>query len=266
MLFLLDYEKEYDFITQDTLIYKQQLDKRKEFDSYVIVSAGDFFLPDGISLKDKCDFPSSYQSAIPIGSIQFINAYLNIFFSISREKAIEIPRFMQTDFFLKRQYSIMRGQNLPRKGLFFLKDVSIQRSFSFTGKIEKLREELPSAIIPDHNYLLSEVLIVLSEFRVYVIDLSIKNISHYSGNPTILPDIELIRKAVECYGNHVECPKSFSMDFMVTPRGTCLIEIHSFLSLGMYWTKWDTSLIDGYVESYQHVLNSHMKSQGFFLS
>ena len=266
MLFLLDFEKDFDFITQDSLIYKQQLDRRKNSDSYIITSTSDFYLPDGQEHKEKNTFPVEYQFAIPIGSIQFINAFFRIFFSIEREKAIEIPCFMQTDFFLKRQYSIVSGQDLPKSGVFFLKDVSEQRSFSFSGEIEKLREEQPTAIIPEHNYQISEVQKILSEFRVYVINMSIKNISHYSGDPTILPDTELIKKAVECYGNHPDCPKSFSMDFMVTSRGTSLIEIHSYLSLGLYWTKWDTSLIDGYIESFQYILNSHMKSQGFFVS
>lgn len=254
MLFLLDFEDDFDFITQDSLIYKQQLDKRKPNDTYQILKAKDFYCEKSEKLKSKEDFPISYRSAVPIGSIQFVEAFLKIFHSIEHEKPFEIPLFMQNDFFLKREYKICKATDIPKKGNYFIKDVSIQKHFSYIGDVEKLLSINPKAFNPNHYYLVSGLQTILSEYRVYVANMSIINISFYSGDPTIFPDIEFIKEAVDCFGNNINSPKSFSMDFMVTSNGTAVLEIHSYLSLGLYWTKWNETLIDAYIDSFFHII------------
>jgi len=259
MLFLLDYEPEFDFVTQDSIIVKQQLDKLYNMHSYVIMCNEDFYHSNG-RIKNKSDFPIEYATAIPVGSIQFTSSFLDIFHGIKREFALEIPEVLRKEQFLKRYYQIIPASELPHQGVFFIKDVSEQRSFSYVGEIAELHMSKGSPIDPTHYYQISEKVTVSAEYRVYVIDGVIKNISFYSGIPTVFPDIKVIESAVNEYSKSNDCLRSFSMDFMVTPNGTAIIEMHTYLSLGMYWTKWDESLLQGYIDSMKYVIRMSKKN------
>ena len=92
--------------------------------------------------------------------------------------------------------------------------------------------------------------------RVYVVKDRIKNIVFYKGNPEVLPDIEFIRDVVSNYKmqqNHLE---SYSLDIMITPKGNAIIEMHTFLSMGLYSTKWDDSMLLGYIDGLNYVLKN----------
>jgi hypothetical protein len=82
-----------------------------------------------------------------------------------------------------------------------------------------------------------------AEFRVYIIDGEIVSIENYNGDPLVFPDINLIKKANLIYSIQKDYPRSYSMDVMVTDRGTSIIEIHNFTSLGLYSTIWGTNLL-----------------------
>ena len=175
MLFLLDYEPEFDFITQDSIIAKQQLDKESRQHSYIILCERDFYNANG-ELKKRKDFPSIYATAIPIGSIQFTSSFLKIFHNIEREPALEVPEAIRMERFLKRDYQIVSKQQFPKTGCYFIKDVSEQRSFSYIGEVSALAEADISPIISSHYYQVSELVDIISEFRVYIIRGIIKNI------------------------------------------------------------------------------------------
>lgn len=71
---------------------------------------------------------------------------------------------------------------------------------------------------PNHLYQVSEVVDILSEYRVYIINGNIENIVHYNGDPTIFPDVKLIEEANLLYSKEKDYPKSYSMDVMVLQR------------------------------------------------
>lgn len=88
MFFILQKENKFD---TDILILKNILDKTKFIHNY------------DISLKD----------AIPVGTIQFVSRWLEIFHGVSEAIPIEIPPCLRTEYFLKRKYSIRTKEDIP---------------------------------------------------------------------------------------------------------------------------------------------------------
>lgn len=253
MLFLLDFEKNFDFVTQDSLIAKQVLDRVEEH-NYKILSVEDFYNSETGQLLSKKDFPENYMAAIPIGSIQFVSAFLKIFYDIDEEPAFEIPEGLRIKEYLKREYRIIKYNELPAQGCFFVKDVTKQRTFSFMGELSDLKMQ-GGVLYDTHDYLISEILNVLSEYRVYVVRDKIKCISLYKGDAEVLPDIAFIKNVIQSYKNESEHLQSYSLDIMMTTKGAAIIEMHTFLSLGLYTTKWDESLLTGYIDGINYVIN-----------
>ena len=108
------------------------------------------------------------------------------------EYAIEVPDVLRTKEFLKREYHIVPFNKLPVNGKYFIKDATQLKNFCYQGEFSFLPLQ---EMDPTHLYQISEIVDVLSEYRVYGIDHKIECIAHYNGNSLLLPDITLINKA-----------------------------------------------------------------------
>ena len=197
-----------------------------------------------------------YTEAIPVGTIEFVTAWLQKYHSIVTEYAIEVPQVLRTTEFLKREYHIVPLKDLPVKGEYFIKDATKLKSFCYQGEVSSLPIK---EMDPTHLYQASEIVDVLSEYRVYIIDHKIECIAHYNGNPLLLPDITLINKANNLYQFEKDAPKSYTMDIMVTNQGTSIIEIHNFTSVGLYNTVWGTNLLYAYRDGIDYLLQYNKK-------
>lgn len=205
---------------------------------------------------------------IPIGDIGFVTKYIRETYGIEKENPIEIPEYLRTDEFLKRKYEIVTWDKIPDRGNWFIKDVSELKSFGqvinctysdVKSWFEKPDYEFSTNLVLDKNHLfqVSEVFGIKSEYRVYVIDGRIEAISNYNGDCTILPDIDLIKKAVALINVNEKWLKSYTIDVMVGPRGTAIIEIHNFASVGLYNTLWGTNLIYAYRDGIDYLINDN---------
>lgn len=206
---------------------------------------------------------------IPVGTIQFVTKYLQNVYGFEKENPIEIPEYLRTEEFLKRDYNIVTVENIPRTGTFFLKDVSELKKFGQVITAEYFitdemfddaprgKFDLTLTFPKDHLYQVSEVFDIKSEYRVYVLDGSIECIAHYNGDATLFPDVSLIRKAVGLITLNEKWLKSYTIDVMVGPKGTALIEIHNFTSVGLYSTIWGTDLLYAYVDGIDYLLNDN---------
>ena len=231
-------------------IIKDVLDHYKYEHSYEFMSSMDFYKDeDGEELfsmtrvvKTADDFDERYKDAIPIGSVRFIEQYLRIFKDIERDNAIEVPPVLRTDEFLKRKYSIVSRDDIPRQGYYFIKDATQQKVFSYKGEVEHyLQEEmfreksheLDSSIRldPTHLYQVSEVVSILAEYRVYILNREINSMCIFAGDPLVFPEGNLVRKAVRLINEQPDSPRSYSLDLMITPRGTAITEVHNFLGV-----------------------------------
>ena len=115
----------------------------------------------------------------------------------------------------------------------------------------------------DHLYQVSEVVSILAEYRVYVLQGKINTMSVFAGNPLIFPDADLIQEAVRLYAAQPDSPRSFSLDVMVTPRGTAITEVHNFMSLGIYTVDWDDSLLYALKDGLDYIVNHNTPQTEF---
>jgi len=256
------------------------LNRNKYMHSYEFMSIMDYYKEeeDDYSMirtkKTAHDFDERYQDAIPIGSVGFIEQYLRTFKGIERDNAIEVPPVLRTDEFLKRKYSIVRRENIPRKGEFFIKDATRQKYFSYKGELEYyLHDEMfqektnefdaSIRLAPDHLYQVSEIVHILAEYRVYVLNRQVNSMCIFAGNPLLFPDADLIRKAVRLINAQPDSPRSYSLDLMITPRGTAITEVHAFLGIGLYMVDWDEDLLFAFKQGMDYILNYNVEQTEF---
>ena len=254
MIFLLQASNDADGMMVDHAILKELLIYSHW--EYHEMYLADFF--DGKTLKEKRDFPDNFDDAIPLGTINFVTAYLNIFKNIEKMHPIEIPQCLRTEEFLKRKYQIIQGKNIPKSGVYFIKNVSTLKTFSYTGQLNAICNEVDALTgkrpIEDNDwYQLSEVINILSEYRVYFIEGKLYAIAYYDGIQTIFPDINLIIKANLIYSMQKDYPQSYTMDIAITPKGTVLLEIHPLFSCGIYTTVLGTDFLYGYRDSMNYL-------------
>ena len=209
---------------------------------------------------------------IPIGTIDFVTKYMNKVCGFTKQNPIEIPVYLRTDEFLKREYQVVTWDKIPRKGVYFLKDASTLKHFSFCGDLEFFIQEdmfekpknwFDTSLRLDKNskYIVSKAVRILSEYRVYVLDGEISAIAHYDGYPTVFPDAGVITKAVNLINLNEKWLKSYTIDVMVTHEGTSIIEVHNFTSCGLYTTIFGDELLLGYRQGIDYLKNDNKELQ-----
>lgn len=190
---------------------------------------------------------------IPLGSIPFTNRFFQLAHNISQMNPIEIPPILRTPYFLGREYRIVPFEKIPKIGHYFIKDASEFKKMHYLGEIENF--DLINCN-PNHLYVVSEVLDVVSEYRVYFIQGEVYAIEYYNGNPLVFPDIKVISTANLLYSTQSDYPSSYTMDVMVTKDGTFLTEIHPVLfACGLYTTVLSQNFLHGYIDGANYVLN-----------
>ena len=145
MLFLLqkdgEHKNEYSI---DNFILKNLIDDSHLLHTYKTLTIDDLYIfnydDEGFfinkELKNKNEFPDEYKDAIPLGNLEFVRAFYKIFFNIDNEYPIEIPEVLRTDEFLKRKYKIVKREDIPKTGKYFIKDVSELKRFSYSGYMD----------------------------------------------------------------------------------------------------------------------------------
>jgi hypothetical protein len=224
-------------LSVDTCIVKEILDNTCVLHEYKI-----------IDIEDIYQYDTSY---IPIGTIEFIESYLRKF-GISHMKPLEIPRYLRIKDILKRAYKIVPISEIPTCGNFFIKDASRLKQFSYSGEISNIFNIIK--LDENHEYVISDNVDILSEYRIYVINNKIVNIANYNGDIMILPDLNLLNRIVQINQISNADLKSYSFDVMITSAGTSLIEMHLYAALGLYSTMFNDQLLYAYRDSFNYIL------------
>lgn len=264
MLFVLQKEKDIDYINIDSLIVKKVLDEKQNEHTYIFMSYKELFIDKKMTkLKDKCKFKKLIQDAIPVGSIQFVNTFMKIFYNCFQQKPIEIPIQFQTYEFLKREYKLCSFESLPTKGKYFIKNVSNLKEFSGIGNASNITSIDNEIVLLDENsnYIVSEYIKnILSEYRIYVIKNKVANICCYKGKPVANIDHNFIEKIISICKTIKNFPKSYSIDIMLNNKGWSILEFHNFASLGLYSVVWEKNLLDAYIDGFKYMLKNNSKN------
>lgn len=233
MFFIL--QKEGNYIDNlEVFTLKEILDKQKFLHQYTFMKLED--LTNDSLLSKRIDIKNS----IPVGTIDFVQTYLNKIHGIDKMNPIEVPRVLQHKKYLKRRYSIIDKSNLPKSGYHFIKYVSQLKQFTYTGMIENMKYESyrETKNFKDGFYQISEIVDILSEYRCFILQDKIIGIQYYDGDCTVLPneqDIELLKEMVIRYSLDNTRPQSYTFDIaIIKDRGLALIETHPFTSVGLY--------------------------------
>lgn len=152
---------------------------------------------------------------------------------INIPSALNIPEKLNSMEFLKRKVTKMdidedfKALDLP----VFIKPLRVKKFESGVAKKKETINWLYNSYYGE-KAIVSEVLNIVSEFRVYVHNHEAKGINCYAGDCTKTPNGEFINKAIEVYKNS---PVSYTLDVGVTDTGeTILIECNDFWSIGNY--------------------------------
>lgn len=266
MFFLI--QKEHENLSLDNRILFELIQQEKYLHTYKMIDNKEFFYineNEEQQLRKKNTFPMEYQNAIPLGTIEFTQNYFKIFYGIEKENPIEIPPILRTEEFLKRKYSIISSDKIPKNGYFFIKDVSQLKVFSYTGDMglfmyneifdKPKKNDYSLHLNKKHLYQVSEVVKILSEYRIFVINNEIYSIDNYDGDVRLFPDIKLIEKAISLWSTQKNCPKSYSLDVAITPHGTIILECHILFSTSIYSTVQGTKFLWGYQDAKDYLVN-----------
>ena len=177
---------------------------------------------------------NDYSDWIPIGTLEYVRTWLKKYKGIEEMKPIEVPEILREEKYLGRSYDIVSFEDLELKGYKFIKDIDKLKQFSFTGDLGNL-DKNDKSIFVSQNYLISNVVDIMSEYRVFVSDMSIKAIQFYDGDCTVFPNVSLLREMVGKYYLVQDRPKSYTMDIAVLKNGrTIILEVHPVVSVGTY--------------------------------
>ena len=202
---------------------------------FVKVWRGDdshFRLKEGMDFKDITD-PDKY---IPVGSVEFVSEYLKAFYPHA-EKALRPLNVPECLFpFAGRKICNVYGRDdfEPMKGI---KDIYAKDIDTIKSPLNGIRYDVPGNYESKdfQHKQVSEVIDILSEWRVIVFQGTIQYIGNYSGEPLAFPDAETIRQMVDAYEKSGEAHVAYALDVAVTNElKTVVIECHRFFSCGLY--------------------------------
>lgn len=196
-------------------------------------------------------------SVIPVGEIPFVQKFLSLYFPNVPMKPLEIPKFLQLPFFLKRDYQVLSFSEIPSAGRFFLKDASKLKSFSYNGHLERIEQNSDitiSEINPDTKVVLSESVSFEVEYRCFVRDGDIQGVQFYDGNWLVFPDngmVDMVKSAAILIQKHLPHLTSYTIDVgLIKDKGWAIIELHPFCAVGLYGFN-DYDLCNYYIEGFK---------------
>lgn len=214
----------------DLLILKNELDKQHQIHDYMYLTMNDLESP---MLSCPALRNVSATNIIPVGSIEFVRQYLGLHYGIKELNPIEVPDVLKREEFLLRNYNILSIDGLPNSGRYFVKNVSKLKDFTYTGDISHLHQE--NRFFDNCLYQVSEEVDIVSEYRCFVCNDEIISIVQYDGSPDVFPDVAALKKMVIMYMLDKDRPKAYTMDIaVIRDRGTALLEVHPFVSVGLY--------------------------------
>lgn len=179
--------------------------------------------------SDQLHQYGEYRKWCPIGSIEFVHKYFEIF-NIPIPKPINIPEklWLYSGLRPRNAYS---NEQLARDNRFcFIKNKDKIKHLD-NGPAKKTSSEKTNWQITDY---LSEGF--LSEWRCFVFNGRLLDCKIYSGDWNVPPNEDYIKEAIKLWR---DAPCCYTLDVGVssppnTMYNTCIIEAHNFYSCGLY--------------------------------
>lgn len=180
---------------------------------------------DEISLDEK---------DIVVGGIGFVKRAL-LRLDLDVPEIESVPKTVE-EFAGRRIWHSTMGELRKRvdKGEIIFAKPRPNRLKAFSGRLySEFKDLISTAHIDDGEPIeCSTPLELLSEHRCYVLRGDPIGLRHYAGDPLVLPDIEIVKKAVAGFSDG---PMGYAMDFGVTGDGrTVVVEVNDGYAIGAY--------------------------------
>ena len=178
------------------------------------------------------DTPGVPPDRIPVGSVEFVSAYL-LRFPPERAAALEplnVPEALRP--FAGRQILDMRSPDDLKDTFFLFRTRAFRKSMhtikhpdNGTVKDEEFRN--------CSGFQLSDIIDLKSEWRALVFHDEIVHVANYGGDCTLFPDADRIGKMVKAFSRTAPC--AYTLDVgLKSARDTVVVECHRFFSCGLY--------------------------------
>jgi len=192
-------------------------------------------------LSENVDEPN----CIPIGSLEFVFSYLKKHYGIDQKSIhpINIPKELFTSSFLKRQCEVLKKEEIKVNKPLFIKSATEYKGF--TSLVDD------ASAIPEGTFFVSEEIDILSEWRTFVFNGKLVGIHHYLGDFTLFPEVSMIQKMITSYK---DCPPAYTLDVGINKDGTFLIEVHPFVSCGLYGFRDYKLLPSMFISSFHYLV------------
>lgn len=172
------------------------------------------------------DVELMYRDYIPVGSVEFVQKFMEEFWDVRIVKPLNIPEELYP-------FANRFVQRLSKKDIDSLFEKYNQLFIKSDDKIKDFSEFCnKKSEIPEGNYIVSELIDIRSEYRCFIKDGRLLDIKNYSGEIDILPNFNTIENMIKAYKS---APPAYTLDVAITGKGeTVVIECHNFFSCGLY--------------------------------
>lgn len=195
---------------------------------------------------------------IPVGSVEFVQKFYNLFFNIKEIKPIGIPKELCTEDFLKRHIYEYNNEFKSYVPIVSQKTTSCfdknKEYFIKENKIKGITDiGTINTVISNNkysNFIISDIVEIESEYRCFVYNNKLLDCRCYGGDFKILPDFTIIDKMIKCYTN-----QSYTLDVGITnKKETIVIECHDFFSCGLYGFSDYSSIIKMLLATHRKII------------
>lgn len=180
---------------------------------------------------------------IPVGDIEFTEKYLNKQIKPFNPLSIfdeDKDRIFKRNIWVVEFSAIPNIFELPcNKGnRLFIKDNGGAKKYEpflcRENELGILMNELKDrGVKSDRQFIISEEIDILSEWRCFIHNGRILDCKNYLGDFRLLPEQPIMEETADILHNKLGLD-AFAVDFGVNKEGTFLIEMHRFLACGLY--------------------------------
>jgi hypothetical protein len=183
--------------------------------------------PQGVHTYEFSDIPIRKKDSYPVGDVPFVldHLKLNNELNLDKCKPINIPYILRNLKFTQRNIIVSSSPLNPFETNSFVKSNTQYKAFN---ELIKTGENVQHK---DNQYFFSEEIEIDSEWRVFVLNQQIVGLQHYIGDFLEFPDINFIKDIIS---NYEDSPGAYTVDIGINKNSNFLVEIHPFVSCGLY--------------------------------
>lgn len=231
-------------------------------------------------IQNHRDLYDSYR-IIPVGSLAFVSKFTRIFYGLELKAPLNIPNTLNIKTIVHRKIynninfsnirtKLVTPEDLPKE---FRVDPSDPKSVKvFCKQASKFKTDITGVYTPQElfklvqvrqvreRYFLSSVLDFKAEWHIFVYRGKLVGIKQYNGDPFQNLSKQFVDRLLTRYFQDKSLPSAATLDIgLTTQRKFALIEVHPFVSCGLYGLDEPALLCGMVTNGYQYIIDKPTK-------